>query len=619
HDAKAYDLVRKALPLNGWQAAALLAPIRADTLALRDADLIKRSSEFVKRFGDSPSAGEVYLDWAGALHRRGDDAGALKTLQDGIANIKDRGMKLHASLEAARIAWFGLHDWDRCSRFLKVAETAAQGASDSASVLLENARLSWARGNGGDALGALADLVQKYPGTPAIPDAYLLLGRIRCAEGEREQGRKAYEVVLQSFPDSSDYPAAALAYAESLAAEGNLDGAAGSLAMVKGLPLPGEDGVKRDILLGELALKGGGYQSALPPLTQAVDTQIAPVERDRALFLLGEAHLASGNFQEARGAFLRIQGQTYRQAGLCRLAQALWTAKKQKVARAILERLIAAGGRPGSTALWILSSLDYTAGDEKSGSESLQKLVTLDPEDPLGVLAQRRLEMTLLTGKGPGAALMAIPDFLAAEPWNPEESVQILQQAQSRVRSGRYDEAASLYRKYLKRFPNAEGLTEAHLFLARRAMKRSDWRQASQELEAIPASPERNFLMGEVAYHMREMAAALKALQQVLLKPEGSGLDPSQVLRAEYLAGMAARIQSKTDEAVKYLSAYAAKAPANASQKDSLLNAALWLQREGALAPALEAFKRLNGAYRDAAIGFQYGYTLELMKKDQDA
>jgi tetratricopeptide (TPR) repeat protein len=113
------------------------------------------------------------------------------------------------------------------------------------------------------------------------------------------------------------------------------------------------------------------------------------------------------------------------------------------------------------------------------------------------------------------------------------------------------------------------------------------------------------------------MPAAQDAIERSLAIPDG--LDSDQALRARLLAGTAARIQGKTGDAVKFLEAYASSAPVSAASKDDLFGTALWLQRRGRFDSALAALEKLRRVLRDAEIGFQYGYTLELAGREEDA
>ncbi len=618
-DAKAYDMARKAVPLTGWEDAALLAPLREALLAEDYRKAGAAASAFLKARPDSPIAYEAHLGLALSLKERGDAVGALNELESALPSLPAGEPKYAAAMEAAGLAWNDLRDWDRAKRHLALAGEVAPSEAEKAATLLAFARYGWEHGASGDAISALAELVKGHPGTPSIPGAYLLLGSIRSAQGANEQGEQAYRVVLESFPDSPEFAQAAVGLAEAYFAAGMGDEASGALGLTQGMPLSGADSSTRSSLMARIMLDDGRPAAAMAALLQDWQSCEPAAGGDESRFLMGLAQIESGSLDDAAATLEQIVDINLARAGKFRLANAMMKAGKYDSAVALMEGLAEAGGESGRTALWALSSWQAEAGKSDDSSSTLQRLASSSPDDPLAVLAQRKIEVALLTSQGPAAALQAIPAFMAAEPKSPERSAGLLREARTRLAAGDTEGAATAYKEYLDRFPSGDAGPEASLGIAEAAAKRGDWNTAALVLKSAPQGSRRDMLLGEACFHMRDMACAQAAFESALGAKDLPALTQEQILDADYKAGVAAVIQGKQNDAVTHWTAYALGAPAVLSERDRLFDVALWLQKNGNLEPALAALGRLRDAFRDAAIGFQYGYTLELMGKSEEA
>lgn len=615
-EAQAYDLLRRQIPLQGWEESAALQPIRA-AAAARDWDAVVRlAPALLRRYPKGAAAAEGWLCLASASRSGGDGAGAFRAYEEALKNLPPGDKASAAALEAADVAWTMLHDPGKAQRWLAFADRAAGTQEERARAGLALARLLWAKGDSGGALSALAALVKDHPGTSAVPDAYLLLGRIRLAEGDADQGLEALQVVLDSFADAPAYPQALLDVAEALASRRAWAELPKILGEAEAGSLDARSRLRLLRVQARAAAAQGDWPRAALLLAEADGARSAPEDEEGA-FLSDLCLLMEGKDQEALDAFRTLQDAGLRRAGMLRTASALAAQGKHDAAQALWQELGEEGGDVAPVALWALSEDQLANGKTEAGLATLRQLAALPPSEPLAVLAQRRLEMALLTAKGPGAALAAIPAFREAEPVPLAQADSLLRTARLEAKAGNSLAAERSYRAYISRFPAAGGALEAKLFLARRAMASGDAAQARKLLDGLAPSPQTSLLLGEACYRLRDMPAAQSALEAALAFPKG--LDPKDALRAQLLAGNAAKVQGKTADAVAHLEAYASQAPADPAHRDDLLEAALWLQRRGRLGAALGAFERLRQAFRDAALGFQYGYTLELMNRPEEA
>lgn len=616
-DDRAYDLVRRALPLKGWEEAAAVAPMR---LAAAQGDwgaVLAAAQGVLKKVPDGPAAAEADRLVASALEDRSDYAGAMKALEAAQSALGGRPERMDQALAAAAIAWGKLHDPARAQRWLQVAAQAASTEDEKAQAALALARFLWSKGDPSGALGTIAGLVKDHRGTSSIPHAYLLLGHIRSAEGDWDQGREAFGVVLDSFPDSAAFGEAALSLAESLAAQGRAQEAEKALDDAAATVLDGAQRLREVRLRVSCATALGEWDRAAQALAQAQGWSSSTGAAPSDLYQMALCQLKAGDTSGALAAFSTIPDPRLARAGRFRVAAQLASSGKPKEAWPIWEGLAEEGGEDAAVALWALADSQLASGDAEAGLATLARLADFPEQEPLAVLAQRRLELTLLTRQDTGAALAAVPAFRQAEPVPLGQADALLRTASLRARSENPASASRAYSDYLARFPNGAGAAEATLFLARQASLRSDWASARRLLERAAPSPEVLYLLGQACYQLRDMPSAQEAFERALAVPKG--LAEPQALRANYLAGMAARVQGKTSDAVAHLEAFCAASPVTVGGKDDLFGAALWLQNRGRFDPALGALDRLRKTFRDAEIGFQYGYTLELAGRREDA
>lgn len=616
-DAEAYDLVRKVVPLKGWRAAAALEPVLQASAEHDTKAVLQRAAELLKGFPSGPAAGRARVLSAQALEERGDAAGALLVLQAALPDLTEASDRTRAALTGARLAWRAVHDPDRAEKWLAVAWKTAETREGKALVTMARARFAWETGRGTDAIKQLADLVQNYKGTAPVADAYLLLGRILVAQGEREKGRQALQVVVDAFPDSPDYPEAALDIADSLLADGRASDLAKPLSDLEGVALNAAQSSRKNYLSGRLALASDKWDLAKALFAESARLASTPERRDEAVFASALADLGAGRVEDALKEGAALRSPFLDTALRFRAAAALEAAGKTGDAETVLKALSRQEGEPGALALWDLADLRIGSKAEDKGMATLRTLASWPRSEPLAILAQRRIEMMLLTQKGATAALMTVPAFKEAEPVALGAMEALLRSARLKAHAGETSGAEMAYRTYLQRMPKGPGASEAAGYLAAAAMRDSDFAAARRLLEKAPETPQRDYMLGEACFRLRDMAAAQSAFEAALAKADA--LKAGETTRAQLLAGTAARIQGKTAQAVDHLTAYVASARATASDKSDLFGASLWLQSRGRYEAALTGLGKLREVFRDAEIGFNYGYTLELEGRREDA
>lgn len=616
-DAPAYDLVRKTAPLKGWREARALLPVRKAEAEADDEGVIAGSSKVARDFPGTAVAGQARFLAAKALQRRGDDALALKVLSSAIKTLPKGDGEISALLSGARLAWRVNGSSAAAGKWLSAALSQSGNKEEKALCLYAKAELEWKWGDVNGALKDLANLVSGYKKTTVVPSAYLLMGRMLFLTGDYDRGRQFLRIVTDSFPDSKLYGEAALLLGESWVVAGDPAKAEPALHLLSDAVLTPEQTIRLHGLEGNFHLSKREWADAAASFAQtAVVPRSGPVH-DRAAFGTALAFIGVGSPDAALDAAKSIGDVRLADGVELRSAETLIAAGRTERGFTILEKLARGGGSVSATALWLLADARLEAGEKIAGMADLRRLASRPSDEPLSVLAQHRIEMMLLASKGAGAALKAIPLFRQSEPMTLGEAEALLRKARSRSSSGDAAGASKLYAAYLEHAAPGAGAKEAASYLARRAMKRKDYLEAKRVLLEVERTPSMNLALARACLQLRDLKTARKALSDALASSDG--LKSGQRLQAELLSANAARMEGDTASAMTHYEYYALKAPANRRNKDSLFGAALWLRNRGNYEPALKAFARLNEAFRDAAVGYNYGYTLELMGKPDDA
>ncbi len=616
-NAEAYDLVRKTVPIDGWREAAALVPVRMAAVRGNNDAVISTAAKVLKGFPKGKAAAQARLLAAEALARRGDAFTALRVLEAAVPSLAPGSRRVKASLFGARLAWTKLRDKALSRRWLSVAEKDGTTVEEKALCAYNRANLNWAWGDSSAALKTLAHLVTTYKGTAAIPDAYLLLGHILMATGNTSKGSEALRVVVDSFPDSRLYPEAVLALAEGLAAQGKTGAIEPLLALLNDRPLSPTENLRYERLKGRFALLRQEWASAAEEFALCSTPGPGRHLSDAAFFGTALAYLGAGVPEEALIEAKSIQNPLLAKAVAFRAARLFMKQGQANKGLYLLEGLAKNVGSTADDALWLLAEERLKRKEMVPALATLQRLAVEDRYDPLSTLAQRRIEMLLLTKDGPKAALLAIPVFRESKPMTLGEADEMLRSARLKVRTGKKAEAEKIYSAYLERLPKGPGAGEAASYLATRALKAKDYVAARRVLERVKRTALMDLYLGEACYALKDPAASQAAFERALAASKA--LSMKEKLKAELLAGKAARMQGKTGEAISHLEAYAKAAPADRADRETLFATALWLQNRGRYDVALAALAKLRRSFRDAAVGYNYGYTLELMGRREKA
>lgn len=613
--AEAYDGVRGALPLEGLEEASALFALRAAALRRDDPATLGAVRELLSRFPRGAAAAEARLTGARTLAAQSRSAEALALLEPALATLEGEEAKVEGALLAARTAWSGLRDARRARKWLDFAREAALADGRRQRVALATALLEWETGQASSALEGLSALIEKSPESPSAPAAALLMGRILLAEGQRDKALRLLRTVVEAYPDAPEAPQALLAAGEDAAAAGDGDLLASVVEAGRAFAFSGGEARRFHRLAYEAARRRGELEEARLRLLAFSQPVLDPEEADETRYLAALLDLAAGRAAEAREALPALLSPARRLALGLRCADGLFASGDPQGALGLLQEL--ERDYPEQRGLLLLTAAGgaLAAGLSKEGRDSLARLAALGPAEPLSVLGQHRLERILLVEEGPEAALRSIPAFLEAEPAAASRGEALLRRARVLLRRGD-PAAARLFREYLNLRPSGPGAAEARLHLAREALAQGRPAEARNLAEGLP-SPEARLLAGEAAFAQRDMEGTVKALGPVLADP--AALPPEARVRALFLAATAARVLGRSEEAEARYAAFGREAPPTPGNLEDLLTAALYLQKQGRLPEALEVLGRLRDAFRDARVGFQYAYTLELLGRTPEA
>lgn len=616
-DAQAYDLVRKACPLKGWREARALLPVREDEARADDEGVIKTAAEVARKFPGTPAAGEARLLAAAALQRRGDDASALNVLSAALKSVTGNQTRIDALLSGAHLIWKVRGDSLSAAKWIAAATSLSEDPEQKALCLYEKANLETRGGKVNEALKDLSKLVSTYKKTSVVARAYLLMGRILLLTGDYNRGRQFLRIVTDSFPDSKLYGEAALLLGESFVEKGESEKAEPALHLLSDAVLTTDQTRRLHELEGNFYLSRHEWADAAVSFSQTAVAPSSGIIHDRAAFGTAVALIGVGSPEAALDVSKSIGDDRLATGVELRSAQALIAAGQKERGLEIMEKLAHRGGPASATALWLLADIRLKAGEKVAGTADLIRLSNRSSDEQLSILAQHRMEMMLLTSKGAGAALEAIPIFRRSKPMTLGEKEALLRSARKRASTGRDAEASKLYARYLEHITRGGGAQEAASYLADRAMKRKDYTEAKRVLLEVERTPSMNLALARASLGLNDLKTARTAISDAL--DSSDELKPEERLEAELLAARIAQREGDTAGAMPHYEYYALKAPANRRYKNSLFGAAIWLRNRGSYEDALKALGRLNKTFRDAAVGYNYGYTLELMGRENDA
>jgi tetratricopeptide (TPR) repeat protein len=199
------------LALAFWNAPAPLAMqarVHAEyakfgTLYARKGDLARARTFFEQSTALAPDYAPGWQGLAAVLERSGDEAGAVRTSlrarQLGVLLPTPTGAISDSGLAAA--ARFQAGDFAGALERFTALEAAARAAGDSAlaSGLLNNAGLC--RFKLGDLEGAARDFEHVIAERPRAVKAHYNLGRVRAAQGRREEALAQYQAALALSPN----------------------------------------------------------------------------------------------------------------------------------------------------------------------------------------------------------------------------------------------------------------------------------------------------------------------------------------------------------------------------------------------------------------------------------
>lgn len=317
---------------------------------------------------------------------------------------------------------------------------------------------------------AVAEAQKAVTAAPGLLPAKLLLGTALLAQGNLNQADTQLSEVVRQAPENLE--------ARKLLARVNLQMQRPDIAMQVLAPAQesGSSDPQLDALLGWTNLQQGDHAAAIALLERSVAAQ--PNNTNLKLDL-ASAYM-SGGFNDKAVELLRALPAA---AGTRRdslLVSALAASKGPDVARAEIERMVAASPADGAT-LSLAASVYARLGDFGKARELFTRAAAVEPKSATPLLNLARVESAAGDQK---AADAAVEKALAVDPAN---AAAQLAHAQSAVRSGDMNEAVTRLEKIRAANPTA---VEPRLLLARVYLRQKKTREVDEVIRELRARAE---------------------------------------------------------------------------------------------------------------------------------
>lgn len=502
---------------------------------------------------------------AGALARRGDDAGAEAEL---ALAAQDWAGATDARIALGRLL---LQRGEPGLAAAALADIPAPGRTAAVSAMLARAQL--ASGKGAEAAATVDAAQARFPDDPGL---LLVKGLMDIRAGRTAEARKAFEKAAAKDPAGWQAP---LALARLAAAEGNLEGAEAQLkiAVEKG---PAEAEVLAAqgalaFLRGDASGAEAFYGKAL-----AADPRSAPALSGMARLAMARGDLAGGRAY-AEKAVAADPGSAEAQLVL---GWALWRAGEPEPARKALETALALDPR-GALARVRLGALLL---EQKKADEAMQQLDHATNLDASLAEAQFWLGKALLAK---GETSNAIDRLRRATQLAPGEASYQIQLGEALERAVQLPDAANAYRAAIAAAPRAP---EGYEHLGRLFALQGDCKQAIPQFQkALEAAPSRESARIELAGCQARTGRAAEAVATYQKALKG---DPSRV-DVYYLIARAVNEAQGLKAAVPWYERAVTAEPANPMPH---LYLGYWNKERGQKAQAIQEFRRYLAERPDA-------------------
>jgi TolA-binding protein len=489
---------------------------------------------------DSPFALRARYGIAWCAYQQKDYEGAMQRFRELGAQTADPGLAAEAKLHAADCL-FHLGKFEEAAagyavvEQLGVAKVAPDAAFWRANALARLDRLD-------EAAQALEAMIQKYPDSELIPDAYLALGDVRVRQKALDGAQQAYQAARDKATDAGDkaraaYGLAWVAYERDPSPEA-ADALAQALADV---PLAEGEGA-RALQIAALQQAKGDHAAASKTLEDFLAQNANSPDAAEAYYRLGQSKLAlndpPGAERALRTVLDRFPNSPFRSRAAAALAKALAAQGKADEAQQVLAGAPAqAGDNTVLSAQFEIAQSLLDAGKFEEARKQFEGIVASNPPGPLMAAARFGIGVAHMQTNQWQEAAAQFQQAAAADPQGDNAPPALFNRGVCLEKQGDFAGAAAAYQALADGFPNHEQAGRARLRQAVCLLQENQAEQAKPILKAVAAGGDAEsaatalFHLGEIAFAAEQYDAALGFYDRLLQGQGAGGLQPAALYK----------------------------------------------------------------------------------------
>ncbi len=353
-------------------------------------------------------------------------------------------------------------------------------------------------------------------------DRLWLVGERAAADGLNTIARRVLERLVRDHPRDARLPQALLILGRLRVGEEQFEAALDALRRAQSGGLPPDRVVEARFWEAEALFHLRRFAEARSAYEAVVSADAASPFAPAAFYGLGWSQLELKQPEDAARAFRQLltawpQHALAPSAGFY-LGRALVEARRFGEATAPLEHFLARHPthKLAADARYLLGLARINAGDPGGGVNDLRAFVDANPNHPEAAGARRLITETRARQGDPEALLETYRALMVQSPTTPEALWDAATIAQ---RLSRPAEQEAAWRKLREQFPEHTLARRAALQLATRAFQRSDWKEAASQAAAAARSSEDGvraeawLLAGEAELKLRRFPDAERAFE----------------------------------------------------------------------------------------------------------
>ena len=454
-------------------------------------------------------------------------------------------------------------DYDQAIRSFQQMINISKGGelSDRAQMMIVRSWLM--KGDYNQAVQSLNIMVNSYPQSQLLDDSYFLLGQILMNLGRYSGAGESFGAVVESFPDSEWRESALLNRGKTSFLQGKWDECISHLeTLLKEYPkshLFSEANYYLGKARYELKDYDRGRENFSNILKSIVDTDEKRVRE--AIFQVGWGYYKEMRYQEAIQQFTRLleryPDSPQAEEALYWMGWSHLSAGSYEESNQRFEELIRRFPRSkyAEHSLWLIANNYLTLKKWPQAVEVFEQLIEQFPEGDFALLAQQRVEETLLERGDYQSLLLNLPLFAFYNPGSLLRAEERLAKGDKLLSKGRKREALQAYKGLLKDFPNSPVSDQANYNAAEIYYQQDNFDQAipyyKAVIEGFPESelvPDARHKLGTCYFRTKQWEEAVTHYKICLEDPAFVNIAD----RLSYLIGYAYEQLHDTDQAITY-------------------------------------------------------------------